>query len=429
MKRRVLIGAGCLFGFLMVLACVRGVAVVRAGDFGPGGRLEAVPGRMIAETKTAAPDEGPAGAPAAARNTGPIKIGGVFDITGPTSALCTDYALGASDAVEYINNSEGIQGASLRLVALDYASEIPKAIEVYKRLRHVEKVYAVLGWGACDTWALSPVIKKDEVVFMTTDLDPRLSDPRQNPYTFGVGASYTDQIRMAVRYAAENGGKKICFIFPDHPFGLLPIPAGKEYAQKMGLSVGPDVMVGLRATDATPQLMRMKSFDPDFAWVGGTTPGAGLILKNASDMGLRTKFLINAWGFDENLPQVTGSAAEGRAFGLMVVRPYGHETSTKAGIRNMTGERTHTLQYNKGWVSIMVLAEGLRRSIDRNGPSLKAALETLKDFQTGGLTPPLTYTPTDHRPTTSCGLFTVKDGRLSFVADIDVERRDDLLGR
>ena len=46
---------------------------------------------------------------------------------------------------------------------------------------------------------------------------------------------------------------------------------------------------------------------------------------------------------------------------------------------------THTVHYIQGWSSMMVMWEGLKRASALDGPSVKAAIETLKDFDTGGL--------------------------------------------
>jgi branched-chain amino acid transport system substrate-binding protein len=53
----------------------------------------------------------------------------------------------------------------------------------------------------------------------------------------------------------------------------------------LGLEVGPDQIVGLRAIDATSQLVAMKKFNPDFAWIGGTTPSTATIIEGRGQAG------------------------------------------------------------------------------------------------------------------------------------------------
>ncbi|NIR13319.1 MAG: ABC transporter substrate-binding protein, partial [Desulfobacterales bacterium] len=43
----------------------------------------------------------------------PLKIGGIFDITGPTSGVGKDYAQAAKDAERYINENGGINGRKI----------------------------------------------------------------------------------------------------------------------------------------------------------------------------------------------------------------------------------------------------------------------------------------------------------------------------
>ena len=80
---------------------------------------------------------------------------------------------------------------------------------------------------------------------------------------------------------------------------------------------------------------------------------------------------------------------------------------------------------------MMVMWEGLKRADKAgqlNGPGLKAALETLKDFNTGGLTAPISFTPTDHRPNTSLRIFKMSDNKLVPVESVSIEREDRFLG-
>ncbi len=371
------------------------------------------------------------GAGAMAADPKEIVIGGIFDITGPTGDVGKDYGQGAVDAAEFINKNGGVDGIPVRLIPNDYAYQIPKAVNLYKKYKDVDKVFIIQGWGTGDTNALTPLINRDQIVYMSASYDANLNDPKKTPYNFFIGSSYSDHIRMAMRYAKEQGAKKVCFIYPDHPYGKNPIPAGKDYAKKMGLEVGPDISVALNATDATSQLLQMKEFNPEFAWIGGTTSSTAVIIKDAAKLGLNTKFLINTWGIDENLPKLAGEAAEGRAMGFVVVRPFGYDVPEMAKIKTIAGDKSYTLHYNKSWTSMMVMWEALKRAKaagQLTGPGLKAALETIKDMDTGGLTPLLTYTPTDHRATTTCGLYVIKDGKLTLVDDLSIERTDEYLG-
>ena len=63
-----------------------------------------------------------------------------------------------------------------------------------------------------------------------------------------------------------------------------------------------------------------------------------------------------------------------------------------------------------------------------NGPGVKAALETLKDFDLGGLTNAVTYTADDHRAMTKTPIFQIQKGKLVKIAEYDMPRKPEWLG-
>ena len=54
--------------------------------------------------------------------------------------------------------------------------------------------------------------------------------------------------------------------------------------------------------------------------------------------------------------------------------------------------------YTQGWQNGMIFTEGIKRAgKDLNNESFVDSLETLKNFNTGGLSAPVTYTQTSHK--------------------------------
>src|SRR5512139_3021784 len=64
----------------------------------------------------------------------PIKIGGVFDLSGATSDVGVPYADGVRDYVAYLNQKGGINGRQVNLIYEDYAYDLKKAETLYNRL-------------------------------------------------------------------------------------------------------------------------------------------------------------------------------------------------------------------------------------------------------------------------------------------------------
>jgi len=362
-----------------------------------------------------------------------IKVGHLADLTGPTSSVGNPYAKGVQDYKEYVNAHGGINGKKIDMQMFDYAYDKNKAINQYKKYLE-EQVVAIQGWGTGDTEALTGFLAADKIPYLSASYSAHLTDPRKAPYNFFIAADYTTQLRAGLKYIKDNWKEKrapkIVFIYPNHPYGIAPIKGGKEYAKELGFEVLGDEDVSLKAIEANSQMLSVKSKGADFGWIGGTTPSAAVIIKDAKKLGLTTKFLVDLWGNDEDLVKIAGDAADG-VLGLQAAAVYGDDVPGMKLIKEVTKGEHQNTHYVRGWVSMMVLCEALKiadKKGELNGPGVKAALETFKDFDTGGLTPKITYTATDHRPNMSAKVYEYQGGKAVLKATIDLPRKAEWLG-
>ncbi len=399
--------------------------------------------------------------PAAAQQAIPasIKVGALFDTTGPTSDVGVDYSKGVLDHVRYINEVEGgIRGnVKIDLVWSDYGYRIPDALSLYRKYRDVDRVNAIVGWGTGDTEALKDTISQDQIPYISASYSSHLDDPSKTPYNFYPVSSYSDQLRAVLKYLKEVADQerisrpKIVFIYPDHPYGRAPIPAGKASAQELGFEVGADQIVSLTALEARSQVAAVKAFGADFAWIGGTTNSASVIVRDARAAGLTTRFVVNVWGFDENMIKLIGKDADG----VLATTPHVYYGEPAPGMTKIfdalrrfynkqpdftwgTTQTPFIASYIRGWLNVYLLKKGLEIIVDNwdtysrlggfSGPSVRSALETLKNWNPDGLAAPVTLARDDHRPSTTTRIVTVRSGRIVVVKQVTVDRRKDWLG-
>ena len=76
-----------------------------------------------------------------------IKIGSINDLTGATSDVGKDAALGVRECVTYINDTGGINGKKIKLLLYDYGYRVPEAITIYKRFRDYDKIASIIAVG------------------------------------------------------------------------------------------------------------------------------------------------------------------------------------------------------------------------------------------------------------------------------------------
>jgi len=290
------------------------------------------------------------------------------------------------------------------------------------------------GWGTGDTEALVKFVAKDKIPVFSASYSAHLMDPAKAPYNFTAAADYSTMGRAGLNYLREtwkdSRAPKLAFMFPDNPYGTAPIPAMEEYAKELGFEIVGKENVDLKAIDATPQLLSLKKAEPDFVWTGGTTPSTAVIMKDAQKLGMTCTFFSNIWSSDENIFKLAGDAATGH-FGLQGAAIYGQPSAGMDLIRKITKGEPQMTHYVRGFVSAMVMCEGMKMAKaagEVTGESIKAALETMRDFDPMGLAPAVSYFPDDHRPNLSVNICTFKDGKLEFVKTTVLERKKEWLG-
>jgi branched-chain amino acid transport system substrate-binding protein len=368
-----------------------------------------------------------------------IKVGGIFDLTGITSDVGKPYAQGVRDLVALTNSQGGVNGKKIKLIDVDYGYKIPEAASAYKRMVEDEKVILINGWGTGDTLRLKDSVNADKVPYFSGSFAGDLTNPEKTPYNFFVAPSYSDQVRAWLSWVKEDWKDtsrkpKVAFFYGDNAYGKAPIPAAKKFCEENGLDVAGDYILPPNFQDANSQLLAMKQAGADYAYINVTTTGVSLVLKGSAALGLKTKWGSNPYGFSEQLPMVAKETAEG-VTGVMPHVPFGENVPGMKALvdyhqKNHPGD-THDALYVRGWASATVWIEALKRADKAGkltGEGVKAALEGFKDFDMGGLTANVTWTPTDHRPSTKTAVYIIKGGKLVKVKDYEFPRRPDWLG-
>jgi|LGVE01.1.fsa_nt_gb branched-chain amino acid transport system substrate-binding protein len=372
-----------------------------------------------------------------------INIGALNDMTGATSDVGKDYALGIAEAIHYINDNGGINGKEIKLYQFDYGYRVPEALTKYNLFKRL-KCVAVLGWGTGDTEALSPTVTKDKMPYVSASYSGHLTDPKKTPYNLFFSTDYSTNARAAITAwfdkkwpKHKDYGKRkprfACSYMFASPYCSAPIKAIKDQAEILGFDVGPDQDVSLFAIDTKSQILALKEFKPDLIWHGNTTMSVSATLRDAYAMGLAADHIVNNWGFDENLPRLAGKAAEG----VMGVAPCPFFGEDVPGMEKVV---EYANKYNPGipaekrlnrtvqaWGDVLILWEALKRADkagDLSGESiLKNGFETMKDFDIGLNIPPITFTTTDHRPGGQVSIYEWRDGKFSMVERVDLKGR------
>ena len=356
-----------------------------------------------------------------------IKWGVLIDLSGPTSDWGKNQVKGQLDAMRWVNEHGGINGKDLKLIVIDDGYKVPRGVAGYNRLVDSEKVIGLYVQSTGTTMTLAKKIVADGVATIAASFTSKFQNPKKTPFSFFVSPSYGTMGRIALKWIRDtwkdkSRNPKICYLYPDNKYGRDILNVCKDYAKKIGVDVGPDQVINWPTKDATVQLMNMKRYDPDYAFITSTAMNGAVILKNAKSLGLRTKFISNIRNFEETLISLSGGAAEG-SYGVHPISPYG---APVPGMKKVveSHEKWHkgetgTNVYVEGWVNILSVSEALKMA-DKAGklnPSgIRAAFEKFKGFDTGGLAPPMTFTSTDHRAAMAAKIYEIKNNKMVDIS-------------
>jgi len=346
-------------------------------------------------------------------------------ITGP-DALVNGMTYGTRDYLEYLNQSKGgVAGNKIRVLMLDGRYKLDEELKIYRRCADQEQAVVINGWSTGASKALRDQIQEDGIPFISESFASEVLDPQKYPYTFIAGPTYEQQMIIALRDLVAKGGKKVVLMYSDNEYGRGPVNVVRQSGiiEKLGLEVADLVEYRYDAQDVTAQMLRIKSKNPDLVYVQGSTPQLLVLLRDAAKAGLPAKlFVSNLYNISPAIPEQLGAAAEGfRA--IQTYSFYGSDIPAMKeiaayGAKNEIEKKD--IYFIKGWLKGKVIAAAIEKVINDNKgqvptdikafrKSVREAMEGLKDFDNGGITPPFTYA--DHQGSVQARVAEIKNGQ------------------
>ena len=234
-----------------------------------------------------------AGNPAQAADPGvtgtSIKIGMFGSLTGPAAAWGWPTINGAKMVCDAANAAGGIHGRKIEVVVEDDQCTAPLALSAAKKLMHRDNVF-MLHAGSC-SGAILPVREevldgKVPLMALVATVD-QLVQTKPNGYIFRafLPGSYDGTI-IANFLATVPNVKKVVVVGHADEHASARYGTLKEGLQKHGLELAGLETVETQLTDATAQVLKIKSMAPDaVVIVARPAPGA-VFIKDAHRLGL-----------------------------------------------------------------------------------------------------------------------------------------------
>lgn len=360
-----------------------------------------------------------------ARTQATIKIGALCDLTGPTSDIGASYCKGEVAYVSYFNRRGGFANKDkVSFTGTDYAYNVARALQVYAT--QSQGAVAFLGWGTADTTALASRITADKLPFLSASYAEQLTDPKDTPYNFVVATNYSAQAQIALKQIAKRPGKhEVAFFHNNSAFGTAPIEGARQYIDQKKLNIGfkaYPMITGTTAFDA--QLLQAKQQGANYVMVQNVPTPASILMKDIKRLGLDMTLICLNYCASELFVKLAGPAANG-AIGIQPFAPVAFKVKGQAAPEawlkaNGSSLAKEGLGFLQGWYTAAVLLEGINNVIkakqEVNGPNIKAALERMPAFLTGGVTFPIKFGASGnvaHDGMKGSRIYTVRNGRFT----------------
>ena len=306
------------------------------------------------------------------------------------------------DAVAMANEEGGVNGKKIEYYWADGEYKNDVGIAAFKRLYAQHKPHCMFGQSTGMTKALAPEIKsRYKVLYSAYTFAELAANAKENPYMFITGPTYADMFRVLLKYIAkEKPGANIAFFYSDTEFGREPIQAGREFCKKMGLKLVAEEIAKVGGVDISTQILDMKRKKVDYCiFQGFVVTQIRIQLEMMKQYGLKCKFMGTFWSTEKHLlDQLKGMANE-----YMGVTTYSYyyqdEYPMIKKIREWTKKHHpkyadyRPQAYMQNFLTMQIFIESLRRADKAGaitGDSLAKALESIKNFDVGGIMPPVT---------------------------------------
>ena len=271
------------------------------------------------------------GGSAASTDTAPIKVGIIADLTGATGDVGKPYNEGMMAYIDWLNAKGGIKGRKIEAMSNDYAYQVPKAEELYKKYVS-DGAVVIQGWGTGDSEALRTKVSADKLPFMSASYAEVLTDPKQAAYNFVVAPTYSDQMRVALNWIAKDSGGKaeVAVFHNDSPFGTAPVADGQKWITEKSLGLGFKAYPMPKTPNFVGLLSQAQSQGAKYIVIQNVSSPAAQVAKDIKAGNLDMKIVCLNWCADELMIKTAGAEV---AEGHIMIQPFAPGSAAKPGHR------------------------------------------------------------------------------------------------
>jgi branched-chain amino acid transport system substrate-binding protein len=353
----------------------------------------------------------------------PIKIGGLFSVTGPPSFLGEPERNTANMMVDQINKAGGIKGRMLKLVVYDTQGDATKAVQAATRLIKDDRVSAIIGPSTTgETMAVIPIVERAGIPLISCAAGIKITDPIKK-WVFKTAQNDSLAVERIYDHLKKRNINKVAILTVSDGFGSSGREQLKLRAKDSGITIVSDEIYGPNDTDMTAQLVKIRGSKAQAIICWGTNPGPAKVARNAKQLGLTIPLYMSHGVSSKKFIELAGDAAEG------IMLPSGRVVVANLLPKSDQQKKSllaYVMDYKKhfkvegdhfgghAWDAVMLLKDALERGGD-SPEAIRKELENTRNFKgIGGI---FNFSPHDHAGLTKDAfvLVTIKNKNWMLV--------------
>lgn len=251
--------------------------------------------------------------------SGPIKIAIVDAQSGQLASLGDWEAKGAKLAISEWNKKGGIDGRKIKATVFDDQGDPTAGTNIARKLASGGYIAMIGTSESAVTVAMAPTLRQAKIPNITSGQSTALVD-QKSPFLFLNGPTSTTYDSTLADYLVKTKGfKKIAMISNNGSYGAGEHDAFTAALKDDGAKPVSDQIVTTDQKDFSAALSHIRQAKPDVIFIGSEEVEAGLIVKQARDLGIKVPF---AGAAPQGTPVFADTAGAANVENTIVSSPY-----------------------------------------------------------------------------------------------------------
>jgi branched-chain amino acid transport system substrate-binding protein len=356
--------------------------------------------------------------PSQPEEQGPILIGSIGSLTGSEASFGGPMSDGIQFAVEEVNAAGGVKGRRVELRAYDSQGRVEASVSAVQRLVTKDRALAIIGDDSSSASLAIAGVAQAAQIPMVAPSSTHPDVTRKGDYIFRTCFIDPFQGQAMARFARETLKLERISILKDVK-NAYSLGLSESFTQSFTQLGGTIVSVESYSkgdTDFRAPLLAVKKVKPQALYLPGFYTEAGLIARQAREVGL-TQLLLGGDGWEsEQLFELAGSAVDGSYYSAhYAVDNPSPELKRFAGPYQARYGRAPDVAAVLGYDAARVTLAAMQRASSLTGPAIRDEIAKTKDFP--GVSGTITL-DAERNPVKPAIILKLRNGKREFVTAV-----------